>query len=785
MRTASLFGAVIVAGLFVACGGGDDSTTSPNNDAGGSDAGGGGDGGHPGDAGGLTDGGAKTDSGTASDGGDAGHVNGITIAGVPATGFSRVLLGTMTVTVLDAMGKTDVAYNGNVTLSVGKGPASGALSGTTTVLAVNGVATFGDIACDRQGNYVLSASTASAFGQSTSIAVDAWAPFDTGAAAANFTSIAVHPTNPDIAYGAANGGGIWGTTNGATASPTWKFLALPGSYSAAIVIDPKTPTTLYAGNGAKGVYKSIDAGATWAAANAGHTSDYVQALAIDPVTPTTLYWGTNTAFLKSVDAGKTWSAPAVAPGFGAAYIHAIAVSKHNPQVLYVMAGNQGVWKSADAGATFTALNAGFPATLPSSQVIAIDPTDETNVFTGDASGAGGVYHSTGGGAWTAVLGNIRADATVEGIAFDPADKMRMYISDYGKDVFKSTDGGASWKAMGYPSYPFRLTVAPSNADIVYVGLYSGAAVGIYHSLDAAATWQNSGSGLAAFLGNSVALDPKTSGIAFFGGGYINIRKTADGGKTFANLTGPALNGDEVIGISPSDPNVVYVGSNGVGMSVTTTKGAPFALTGTGNVSFNAICTAAANPDVVFAGTAYGLGIFVTTNGTQAGGATWTNPAAVPGTANACAVDPANANVAYMAMNNGLYKTIDMGQTWAALAGTTATTAVVVDPTNANIVFAAYGGTVHRSADAGATWAAAGVGLPSAASVLAIDAAHPQTLLAGTSQGVWRTTTAGTLWTSSGVAGWAVKSAAIDPQDANVAYVGLDGGGFMKSVSGGM
>ncbi|MGH7265664.1 MAG: WD40/YVTN/BNR-like repeat-containing protein, partial [Candidatus Rokuibacteriota bacterium] len=60
----------------------------------------------------------------------------------------------------------------------------------------------------------------------------------------------------------------------------------------ALAIDPATPATLYAGTPGGGVFKSLDAGATWSPFNPGLFVLFIQALAIDPVTPTTVYAGT-------------------------------------------------------------------------------------------------------------------------------------------------------------------------------------------------------------------------------------------------------------------------------------------------------------------------------------------------------------------------------------------------------------------------------------------------------------------------------------------------------------
>ena len=72
---------------------------------------------------------------------------------------------------------------------------------------------------------------------------------------------------------------------------------------------PQTPSTLYAGTGGAGVFKSTDGGATWTSINASWLSNaFVLALAVDPELPATIYVGSAGAqILKSTDGGSTWS----------------------------------------------------------------------------------------------------------------------------------------------------------------------------------------------------------------------------------------------------------------------------------------------------------------------------------------------------------------------------------------------------------------------------------------------------------------------------------------------
>src|SRR5262249_34476293 len=72
-----------------------------------------------------------------------------------------------------------------------------------------------------------------------------------------------------------------------------------------LVVDPTTPTTLYAGTTTGGVFRTTDGGGTWAAANAGLGSFKVAALDLRP--GVALLAGTNVGVSKSTDGGDTWT----------------------------------------------------------------------------------------------------------------------------------------------------------------------------------------------------------------------------------------------------------------------------------------------------------------------------------------------------------------------------------------------------------------------------------------------------------------------------------------------
>jgi photosystem II stability/assembly factor-like uncharacterized protein len=78
----------------------------------------------------------------------------------------------------------------------------------------------------------------------------------------------------------------------AAGTNVWTCNGPEGGRIQALATDPVTPSTLYAGTDAGGVFKSTNGGAAWSAVNSGLTDYYGSALAIDPVIPNTLYAGT-------------------------------------------------------------------------------------------------------------------------------------------------------------------------------------------------------------------------------------------------------------------------------------------------------------------------------------------------------------------------------------------------------------------------------------------------------------------------------------------------------------
>ena len=226
----------------------------------------------------------------------------------------------------------------------------------------------------------------------------------------------------------------------------WKSVGPYGGPVNAIAIDPSTPTTLYAGMSA-GVFKSIDSGATWAAANTGLTFK-ISALAINPTTPAILYAGAGGGVFKSTDAGGTWAKASA--GLNNEDVLVLAINPTTPSTLYAGTYARGVFKSTDSGATWTAVNTGITPYYGSiySTTLGIDPKTPSTLYVGTS--VNGVFKSTDAGAtWTAANTGITADnGTIfpTALAIDPATPSTIYAATSIHGIFKSTDSGATWSA---------------------------------------------------------------------------------------------------------------------------------------------------------------------------------------------------------------------------------------------------------------------------------------------------------------------------------------------------
>ncbi|MBX3726481.1 MAG: hypothetical protein KF823_11275 [Xanthomonadales bacterium] len=405
-------------------------------------------------------------------------------------------------------------------------------------------------------------------------------------------------TAPATLYAAADYTGFFASSD---AGVSWsrRINGLRQAQVRAVAVHPTQPLWLYAGYGdafstpSDGLFQSLDRGASWFSASGSLEASGLRAIAIDPNTAaspfsTVIYaagYGSpvfalgggirdgNAGIYKSTNGGATWSTidagiptlPAAGyqiSAFSTARSIVLDPSSGGPpggtgplQVAYL--GGSGrisyhsgtgvptvlaarIWKSTDAGASWTASDTGLPvpdydtslnfaATVQVVQ-LAIDPVDPATLYASTFTG----FPEPGGPAFPEPL---ESQGVLNG-------------------VFKSTDAGATWVhssnglPRGLPANPdsavrsvLALALAPSSPNVLYAAVNRNTFdARIYKSVDGGASWTEANTGIAPDADiRALLVDPLDANVAYAGsagtdGNPGGVYRTLDGGLTWTSYS---------------------------------------------------------------------------------------------------------------------------------------------------------------------------------------------------------------------------------------------------------
>lgn len=468
-----------------------------------------------------------------------------------------------------------------------------------------------------------------------------WSPSNEGLPAAEDAwRLVAHPRDPRTfyvgwhrragIYVTHDSGAHWEPLNPATSiRSAWFFV---GENATGLDIDPTNPDRLVYCNDMD-LYQTLDGGKTWdqvatdrvrpptpdaPATWRGRGAEVLcitgpQALAVDPTDPRTLYFGYwDTHAWKSEDGGRTCFRLTNGIHSGYGRMGCVLLDLADPEIVWVSVGanydKQRIYKSVNGGREFRVV--GHEGTgLPPGGIfsLVLDPTSPVPERTLYAAVTGyGVYRSTDGGlTWRERNEGLPADSRNPAqIAIDPKDPRRLFLAGsahYHPDtkrrvagyIARSDDGGARWRVVKERVEAQCVLVDPFDSRKVYVGNRNFSGIdyprALYRSLDGGETWE------------SIDQEPFLKGPGSVGGDQ-----------------GPRVQ-VSCLAADPSRPGTLYAGctdhgydvDNGRGVFVSRDWGAtwePFTAAGLANYRIGTLVVDPVNPARLYVGTG-GNGIF--------------------------------------------------------------------------------------------------------------------------------------------------------------------------------
>ena len=585
------------------------------------------------------------------------------------------------------------------------------------------------------------------------------------------TALASDARDPDVIYAGTWGGTVFKSLD---AGASWAELSdgLP-IYRETTLTFPSVVSiaadgnTLFAGTDGDGVFRSSDGGAHWTAASTGLPEQSIARVRADGATiyAAVSVLGGRGGVYRSQDGGATWQSV-----LGDEFISDVAIDPSDPSVLYAVAPDS-VFKSINAGQSW--------------QTLALQPQPANTWFDNVGAAAQAVFV---GGSYRFGL----YESANAGQAWEPAGltDATYQVVLAGGDLYAAASGVAmrkanqtQWAHLG-PSVPIRSLVFDPQSGSMLAGSYHRGE-GILAVSETGSSERNQG--LANRSCHALAVTSNGGNTVVFAGTDLGVARTADDGVGWDDrAVAPTWQDSDVASVAVESADVVYASNSSYrgGVSRSSDGGRTFTAANQGLAS--TIVTS-----LVFEPTRGVLYAVVEGDGPDLpggvyrsgdGATTWTSTGLPYPGASALAIAPSNADRMYAAASSDIYRSDDGAVEWRRAASLTdlgfgipEITALAVDPTTPTTLYVAIHDLVDgrvrllRSDNGAAAWSPV-LEVPGVSPISSILVEAPETLFVGTrAAGVYSSTDGGSSWRSLGLAGHAVTAIARDPRAATTLY----------------
>lgn len=383
-----------------------------------------------------------------------------------------------------------------------------------------------------------------------------------------FKALAVHPRNPDtvllathpevwphLLYKTNDGGKTWRKVTSFQLAPE-----AAESFSKSlesierIAFCPSDPRKVLLTDWLN-VWRSRDEGENWVQLHKGLQNTVVNEVVVHPSNPREIYIAAcDNGLVASVDGGGRWVRRM--SGVLDGHANALAISPRDPSKMYLLMNPWNrkdrvfVYKTADGGKSWRDISFPVPpAPLPRlgyvdgrATSLVLDPVSDEVLYVG-TNGYGIFKTMNGGNTWKAANYGI-ASPYLKGpkaVLIDPRNTQVLYASTQGGGIFKSTDGGGSWGAVsGHNTFTFGMAMDPGNPSRIFAACPEKK---IILSEDAGKTWREillPGERPARIAAFAIAVHPLNPnwvavGTLAYEGAADGVYVSRDGGGTFSKL----------------------------------------------------------------------------------------------------------------------------------------------------------------------------------------------------------------------------------------------------------